>query len=178
MKKACFVYVCAAVSAAATFAFAETKSSFNLNVNVGLPVVAAPAPVPPAPVLPPPGAPQVVLEVVPRFILSPVLGFYVSVGIPYDIVLIDNHYYLNRDGRWYRSGRYDGPWAEVRRKRLPPGLRKHRYEDIRRYRDEEYRRYEHDRDHYRGRWHEPGKHGHDKHDNGKHRGHHKGHDRD
>jgi len=175
MNKICLISVCATISAAASFALADTKSNFNLNVNVGVPVVAAPAPPLPPPPLPPPppGAPQVVLEAAPRFILSPALGFYVSVGVPYDIVFIDNHYYLNRDGRWYRSGRYNGPWAEVQRKRLPPGLRKHRYEEIRRYRDDEYRRYEHDRGQYHGRWHEPGRYGHDKHNHGKHRGHHR-----
>lgn len=174
MNKICLISVCASISAAASFALAETKSNFNLNVNVGVPVVAAPASPPP----PPPGAPRVMLEAAPRFIMSPALGFYVSVGVPYDIVFIDSYYYLNRDGRWYRSGRYNGPWAEVHRKRLPPGLRKHRYEDIRRYRDNEYRRYEHDRGHYRGRWHEPGRHGHDKQDHGKQRGYQKGHNRD
>jgi hypothetical protein len=34
---------------------------------------------------------------------------------------------------------------------LPPGIRKHRIEQIRSYRDREYRVYRNDRDHYRGR---------------------------
>jgi len=34
---------------------------------------------------------------------------------------------------------------------LPPGIRKHRIEQIRSYRDREYRVYRKDRDHYRGR---------------------------
>ena len=116
----------------------------NLNINLGVPVVAQPAP-----------PPRVVLNAAPRFIFSPILGMYVSVGIPYDIVYIDNDYYLYEGGFWYRGPYSNGPWLRVESRRLPPVLRRHRYEQIRHYRDEEFHRYERDRDHYRGRWYEP-----------------------
>jgi hypothetical protein len=106
--------------------------------------------------IPVPLPPTVVVETAPEFIYAPSLGFHVSVGAPYDIVYIGNDYYLYNNGYYYRSHSYNGPWVGVEARRLPPGLRNHRYADIRRFRDREYRRYDRDREHYRGRWHRPG----------------------
>ncbi|HEX9078325.1 MAG TPA: hypothetical protein VF795_01975 [Desulfuromonadaceae bacterium] len=134
----------AALALAATTSFsAPAHAGVNLNIDVGVPVVVAPPP------------PQIVLRAAPRFIFSPFLGMYVSVGIPYDIVYFGNDYYLYQGGYWYRGPYYNGPWARVGYRRLPPLLRRHRFEEIRRYRDDEFHRYEMDRGHYRGRWHEP-----------------------
>lgn len=109
--------------------------------------------------IPPP--PGIVIEIAPSFIYAPALGFHVSVGVPYDIVYIGKSYYLYNNGYYYRSRYYNGPWVGVETRHLPPGLRKHRFEEVRRFRDVEYRRYEGDRDHYRGRWHRPAeRHGH------------------
>jgi hypothetical protein len=113
----------------------------GVDIRVGIPV---------------PLPPTVVIQTAPEFIYAPALGFHVSVGAPYDIVYIGNDYYLYNNGYYYRSHNYNGPWVGVEARRLPPGLRKHRYEDIRRFRDREYRRYDRDREHYRGRWHRPG----------------------
>jgi hypothetical protein len=126
----------------------------GVNVSVGIPVL----------------PPTVVIETAPRFIYSPPLGFHVSVGAPYDIVYLGNSYYLYNNGYYYRSSSYNGPWVGVESRRLPKGLRKHRYEDIRRYRDREFHRYERDRDHYRGRWHNPGEHRGGEHHGDDHRG--------
>jgi hypothetical protein len=122
--------------------------------------------------LPPP--PNIVIGAAPRFIYAPDLGFYVSVGIPSDIVYVGNRYYLYNNGYYYRSRYYNGPWVGVEPRWLPPGLRRHRYGDIRHFRDVEYRRYDHDRAHYNGRWHNPherhrgvGRHG----GEGRHEGH-------
>lgn len=144
------------LAATAVLLSGGAEARVNVDVNVGVPAVVVPAV---------PVQPQVVLDVAPRFILSPALGFYVSVGIPYDIVYIGNSYYLNQGGHWYHGPYYNGPWKGVGPKRLPPGLRKHRFGEIRRYRDEEYRRFEHDRGHYGGKWHAPARH-----DNGRHGG--------
>jgi hypothetical protein len=143
-------YIIAAAILAAAQA-AEARSDFNVNVNIGAPpaVVVSPPP-PPAPAPPP----EVVIETQPSFIFSPTLGFYVSVGIPYDIVYIDRNYYLYSGGSWYVAPSARGPWV-VTQRRLPPRLRKFRYEQIRVYRDREYAVYMRDRDHYRGRWHRP-----------------------
>ena len=144
MKKLLATAVLIIASQAAT-----SHAGVDVDVHIGTPpVIVAPPP-------PVPGPPQVVIEGQPSFIFSPFLGFYVSVGIPYDIVYIGQSYYLYRGGYWFVSPSYRGPWVVAQRRRLPPGLRKYRYEQIRHYRDEEYRAYTRDRDHYRGRWHRP-----------------------
>lgn len=139
------------------------EGGVNLNINVGAPVIAEPVPV----------GPRVVLSAAPRFIFSPSLGMYVSVGIPYDIMYIGNAYYVYDNGFWYRGPYYNGPWVRAEGRRLPPVLHRYRFEQIRHFRDEEFHRYEMDRGHYRGRWHEPGFRGGggEHHDRGEHRGH-------
>jgi hypothetical protein len=109
----------------------------NLNVSIGLPL------------------PTIVIAEPPEFILPSSLGFYVAVGTPYDLYQVDNVYFLFRDNRWFKSPYYNGPWREVRHKKLPKVLRRHNYERIRYYRDEEYRHYRHDRHKYRGRYFRP-----------------------
>jgi hypothetical protein len=130
---------------------------FDVNINVGnrAPQVAVPVPPPPPVVVAAP--PQVVMEEPPVFIVPPALGFYVAVGIPQDIFFISGSYYLYRGNLWYQAPRYNGPWVTVPHKRLPPGLRKHRYEKIRHIRDEEYRNYQSGGDHYRGKHFRPEK---------------------
>jgi YXWGXW repeat-containing protein len=127
------------------------NAEVNVNINVGAP----PLPLPPP--LPFPEPPRIVLSAPPEFILPPALGFYVAVGVPHDIVFIDNTYYLYRDNRWFRAPYYNGPWRNVERRQLPPGLRKHKFERIRYYRDSEYNRYRGDHDRYRGRHFKPDK---------------------
>lgn len=78
----------------------------------------------------------------PNFINLPNFGFSVSIGSPQDIVNCDGRYYLNRNGRWYVSNDFRGPWIRVRDGRLPRQIRRHRWEEIRSFRDAEYRRFE------------------------------------
>ena len=127
---------------------AVANAGVNVDINIG-----NPRPVVVVPAQPPP--PRFVVREAPRFIFSPPLGFFVSVGSPYDIVYIGDSYYLNSGGYWYNAPYYDGPWVVVGPRRLPPGLRNHRFEEIRRYRDFENRNFERDREHYRGRWYTP-----------------------
>ena len=91
----------------------------------------------------------------PVFIAPPSLGFYVAVGVPYDMYMIDSNYYMYRGGGWYISSGYNGPWAIVSYNRLPRGLRSHKYADIIRVRDSEYRNYQKDQTHYRGKQYRP-----------------------
>jgi hypothetical protein len=120
---------------------------FNVNLNIGNRAEAAPVYV----------DPQIGIAQPPEFILPPALGFYVAIGVPYDMVFVSNVYYLHKGNVWYRAPRYDGPWVVTPYKRLPPGIRKHRFEKIRYYRDEEYRRYRADEGHYRGHHFRPEK---------------------
>lgn len=132
-------------------AAATAQARVDFNVNIGVPVV----PVPAAAVTYQGYAPQVAYAEQPGFIYSPRLGFYVSVGLPYDVVYLDSCYYHYRGGRWYMSPSYGGNWSYVSPRRLPQQLHRHHYDQIAHYRDTEYRRYQRDRDHYRGHWHRP-----------------------
>jgi hypothetical protein len=138
MKKTALVLVIAAIAAA-------SSAQAEVNVNIGVP---APRVVVSAP-------PAVMFDVAPHFIAPSRLGFYVGVDTPYDIFLISDVYYLYYGNRWLRARHHNGPWVEVPYRQLPPGIRRHRIEQIRSYRDQEYRVYRTDRDHYRGRHFRP-----------------------
>lgn len=79
------------------------------------------------------------------------LGFYVGVGVPFDLFYINNVYFSYRNGGWYRAHNHRGPWTVAEYRHLPYGLRKHKIERIRYYRDHEYKEYRRDHDNYRGR---------------------------
>lgn len=126
----------------------------NLNINVGEPqrqVVVAPPP--PVYVEQPAYVPAetVRIEDDVQFLYPPTLGFYVAVGVPYDLFYIRNSYFLFRDGRWFQAPSSRGPWVVQRTRDLPPVLRRHRMERIRECRTREYAIYNRDRDHYRGK---------------------------
>lgn len=119
----------------------------DVNVNLGTPpqqVIVS------APIVPPP-MPYVGIEQDVDFVYPAQLGFYVAVGVPYDLFYVQNSYYLCRDGRWFRAPGSHGPWVAMQHRNLPPGLRKHDLERIRAYRSAEYDVYRRDRDHYRGK---------------------------
>lgn len=140
MKKTALVLVIAAMAAASS---AEAEVSFNVNIGVPSPRV----------IVSPP--PSVRFDVAPHFIAPPRLGFYVGVDTPYDIIFSSDYYYLYYGNSWHRSGNYNGPWAEVPYRQLPPDIRRHRIEQIRSYRDREYRVYRNNRDQYRGQHFRP-----------------------
>src|SRR6266702_7293438 len=122
----------------------------DLNINIGnRPRVVAPPP-------PPPQA-NIVIEEEPEFIYPDPLGFYVAIGVPYDLYYLDNAYFLFRGGVWYRARHHRGPWVVVRHNYLPPPLRRHKIERIRSYRDQENVVYQREHDHYRGRRFRPEK---------------------
>lgn len=128
------------------------------RIDLGIPVISRPLkppPVPPPVPVPVPESPQVTLYEAPRFIFSPILGFHVSVEIPYDIVYIAPNYYYYWRGNWYKSLYYNGPWAATTPQMLPRIMVKYNYDRIRLYRDQEYKKYLQDRMYYRGQWHQP-----------------------
>lgn len=144
MKKTVLVLVLAALTAASS-----ASAEMNVNVQIGVPVHAPPQRV----IVSTP--PSIHFDVAPLFVAPPRLGFYVGVDTPYDIVFSSDYYYLYYGNSWHRSNHHNGPWVEVPYRELPPGIRKHRIEQIRSYRDREYRVYRKDRDHYRGRHFRP-----------------------
>jgi len=147
------------VPAALALASAASAANVGFDVNVHLgnqpQQVVIPAPVAPPPtqvIIREPAPPAIVsIEDDVDFVYPSQLGFYVAVGLPYDLFYVRNNYYLFRDGRWFRASGSHGPWVSTRYRELPPGLRRHDMERIRAYRSAEYDVYRHDRDHYRGR---------------------------
>jgi len=107
---------------------------------------------PPQPVVAPP---PIYLDEAPQFIYSPELNAYVAVGIPYDLVYTGGAYFYFYHRLWYRGPYYNGPWVLATGRTIPPVFFKYRIGQIRYYRDEEFGRYNHDREHYRGRFHHP-----------------------
>lgn len=98
---------------------------------------------------PAPG-PVIVIQEPPVFLVPVALGFQVAVGIPYDMFLISGRYYVYHGDIWYIASSYNGPWTVVKYKNLPPGLQKHRVENIRAIREEEYRNYKAKKEHGEG----------------------------
>ena len=139
---------------------ASAANAGNVGVDVNLHLgnqpqqVVIPAPAPqPAPVIVSEPAPPAVVAIDEDvdFVYPAQLGFYVAVGVPYDLFYVGNSYYVFRDGRWFRAPGSHGPWIAARYRELPPGLRRHDIERIRAYRSAEYDIYRHDRGHYHGR---------------------------
>ncbi len=141
-----------AVLVPAALAFgASVACAGNVGVDVNLHFgnqpqqVVVPAPVVSAP------APVISIDQDVDFVYPSQLGFYVAVGVPYDLFRVQNSYYLFRDGRWFVAPGSHGPWAVTRFRDLPPGLRRHNIERIRAYRSAEYDIYRRDPGHYHGK---------------------------
>lgn len=134
MRKVLFILACTwALPVPLTHA---SNVDFNVGINIGnAPRVAVPV------VAPPVYAPPVVIEEPPEFIEPPELGFYAAVGVPYDLFLVSNRYYLCKANVWYAAPRYNGPWVSIRYNSLPGQLRRHSFEKVRYYRDAGYTHY-------------------------------------
>ena len=128
---------------------ASAAHASNIGVDLNLHLGNQPRQVIVAPAPPPQLAVSIDQDV--NFVLPPALGFYVAVGVPYDLFYVGNSYYVYRDRAWLREYASRGPWMVVGRRDLPPGLRRHQIERIRAYRNAEYDIYRRDRDHYRGK---------------------------
>ncbi len=148
----------AALVPAALALGASAASAGNVGVDVNLHignqpqqvVVPAPVVVQPAPVMVQ-QPPVLSIEEDVHFVYPAQLGFFVAVGVPYDLFYVRNNYYLCRDGRWFRAPGSHGPWVSAQYRDLPPGLRRYKLERIREYRRAEYEVYRRDRDNYRGK---------------------------
>ncbi len=151
----------------ATSALAEVNVNINLNSSApykatptrplpsDVPVVAVPIPVPVQASAPP----RFVIQEAPDFLEPSALGFYVAIGVPYDLYYSGNSYYIYHDKVWFMANSYNGPWDFVNYGQLPPNLHKYRdnVEHIRVVRDQEFGEYKRDRTHYKGRHFKPGK---------------------
>lgn len=121
---------------------------FSIGFNYGYPGPTVPA-----------YAPQpVYIGSPPEFIEPPELGFYVAVGVPYNLFFINGFYYLSIGNIWYMSPYYNGPWQTVYYYNVPYALHRYPFARIHYYRDYYYRRYHEYGDwrghnHFRPEWH-------------------------
>jgi len=130
------------------------SAEVNVDVNARLPVRTMPGQPPPPLAAPGLSAPELLMETPPQLIYSQDLGYYVAVDTPYEMVFIDNSYYLHRNGRWFVSPVYDSGWVMVQLLSIPEGLRRHDWVSIRQFRDREYNVYRRDPGHYQGRFYD------------------------
>lgn len=119
----------------------------GVGLNIGLPWVVASAPVPapvpaPAYAYPVNSYEEVVTEEAPEFVHPPELGFYVAVGVPYDLFFYNNSYWIYRGNIWYNSAYYNGPWNQIYYTNIPYVFNRFPFERIRHYRDSYYGRYQ------------------------------------
>jgi hypothetical protein len=145
MKKRVILKLAVILTLAASASYAGNVG-VDLNIHLGDQPRQIVVPGPAAPPLP-----MVRIDEDVNFIFPQALGFYVAVGVPYDLFYVGNSYYVYRDGAWLRASASRGPWVVVGRRDLPPPLRRHQIERIRAYRNAEYDVYRRDRDHYRGK---------------------------
>jgi hypothetical protein len=90
---------------AATFAlWASAAAAVDVHVNIGTP--------------PPP--PTVYFEREPDVVLVPRTHvYYVPKVVDYDVYRVGPHWYVNRDGYWYRANSYRGPFTYVEHRAVP-----------------------------------------------------------
>ena len=147
MKKILF-YLSIAVLAPVSQAYAS-HTSLNVGINVGVPVVSGYVAAP------------VVVATPPEFVAPPELGFYVAVGVPYDLFFYGNRYYLSRGNVWYSSEYYNGPWVTTSFRNVPYGLRRLPAERVHYFRDRYYHNHDrHEFRHFSPVRHESGREGH------------------
>ena len=99
----------------------------SVNINIPAPVVRLPAP--------------------PHMVWLPAPRIYVAFESPHEIFFDDDHYYLYDHDTWYTGPGYGGPWARIKVRHLPPGLRKYRHEQWDDFQDQARPRYRDDDDH-------------------------------
>lgn len=126
MKKFLF---CLAIALLAPVSQAHASNvGFNVNVNLGVPVATA-------------YAQPVVVSAPPVFVAPPQLGFYVAVGVPYNLYYFSGRYYQSHGNVWYSSPYYNGPWVKAHYRKIPHGLRKYPAHKVHYYRDNYYGKY-------------------------------------
>jgi hypothetical protein len=108
------------------------RGQVSINVNIGAP-------------------PPVVVHSPPTMLFLPEPGFYVAVGVPYDIYFVGGRYYYLNDDHWFQATGYGGPWVHVIPSALPPGLQKFKIRRLRSFRDREYHVYQAQGPDFRGR---------------------------
>ncbi|MGD0281842.1 MAG: hypothetical protein ABSB95_05725 [Dissulfurispiraceae bacterium] len=85
-----------------------TQSSAGVNLNIGVEVAAPP--------------PPYAFAAAPDVVVIPGTYVYMVPGIDADIMFYSGFWWRPFEGRWYRAGRYNGPWTYVVGGRVPHAL--------------------------------------------------------
>jgi len=105
MNRFSTAFIVAASLAGSVFA-QPSFARVNVHLNVGIPA-----------------PPTVVFDAEPRIVPVPRTHvFYAPDVSDYDMYRVGPYWYINRDGYWYRSHAYRGPFGVVSYNRLPRGL--------------------------------------------------------
>jgi len=96
--------VLAAVAVASLFAFTlfhpiEARAGVHVNVGINLPALVFPAP--------------------PPVVVVPETYVYYAPDVNVDVLFYHGYWYRPYEGRWFRSGNYNGPWVHIVRDRVP-----------------------------------------------------------
>ncbi|MEW6001103.1 MAG: hypothetical protein AB1638_00405 [Nitrospirota bacterium] len=101
MKRMVLVVLFVAILLAVFMSY-PNRSKAEVNINIGINV-------PPSFVVPAP----------PAVVLIPNTYVYFIPGIEVDIFFYHGYWYRPYEGRWYRSGYYNGPWVYIIPARVP-----------------------------------------------------------
>jgi len=98
----------------------------------------------------------------PDFVYLPEQRFSIALSGPYNMILVDDEYYIHRHGEWFRASHFRGPWHFIPTNDLPHRIRRYSWEEIKDLRESEYRR--HDRRYWEERHHHERRDWEDRHD--------------
>ncbi len=117
MKEKISRFVAVVIVASALPLSAAHAGDVKIGINVGTPpppVVVAPAP---AIVITPP---SITLAAPPPLVVVPSVPTvqYVPSG-PHNLFVFGGRYYSFHNGYWFQAGHFNGPWAHIKREKVP-----------------------------------------------------------
>ena len=68
------------------------------------------------------GPPPIRVAEPPEIVMIPGVRVYFVPGLEFDVFFYNGYWWSPRGDRWYRSGRYNGPWGIVQRSYVPGPL--------------------------------------------------------
>jgi hypothetical protein len=79
------------------------------------------------------GPAPVVIAARPRMVFVTEFGVAFAPDLDIELYEVGGVWYSFRSGGWYRGDAYDGPWAVVEHRHLPPGLAKVKPGQVRKF---------------------------------------------
>src|SRR5512135_879809 len=93
--------ILAAAFAALLFAALAAPAAAGVNVNVNI------------------GPPAVVVSEPPELVVVPQSMVYFAPGVSVELLFYDGYWWTPKEGHWFRSRAYNGPWASVGPRYVP-----------------------------------------------------------